>query len=102
MDVETLNNAELLEQLRGNFEERKIYSFVGPTLMITNPYEFYPELYTKDQKHFYLEKILTENINYKDLPPHLYGVVAEVIRTLQKNKVSQSILISGESGAGKT
>jgi myosin-5 len=39
---------------------------------------------------------------YKELPPHIYAVAAEALRQLREAHKSQAIVISGESGAGKT
>lgn len=38
----------------------------------------------------------------KDHPPHLYGMTAQMVKSLFEDHKSQAIIISGESGAGKT
>jgi myosin heavy subunit len=40
--------------------------------------------------------------HYKDLPPHIYAIAAEAFKCLFENQKNQAIVISGESGAGKT
>jgi myosin-5 len=47
MDIDILNNPELLYHIKRNFLNKNIYTYVGPTLLITNPYKYYSELYTK-------------------------------------------------------
>ena len=71
-----------------------VYSYIGHVLVVCNPFQRVP---MPEMKRYIGEKI-------GDLPPHNYAVAEEAFENLKANggKRSQSIIISGESGAGKT
>lgn len=71
-------------------------TYVGNILIATNPYKQLPELYTPEKMNDYQEKSLGQE------PPHLFAIADKAYRDMKYNKNSQSIIISGESGAGKT
>lgn len=53
-------------------------------------------------QEYYKQIIESEAANYKKLPPHVYGLSAAAYKDLFINDKKQAIVISGESGAGKT
>lgn len=74
-----------------------IYTFTSSVLLAVNPYQDRTELYTVEQKKKYL------NIGAAHtLPPHPYALADLSYRQLYTEKMNQAMVISGESGAGKT
>lgn len=88
------------------FLDRKIYTYVENTLIAVNPYFMIPELYTDEVKDKYIRNIIQSKdtgINsFKEEDPHLYAMTAQMVKALFLENCSQAVIISGESGAGKT
>lgn len=102
VDMENLNEAELLHNVRLRYELNKIFTYVGPTLLAVNPYMSIPELVNDDiMKNFQLDCNIGD-FQLKDHQPHIYAIAGDVYKSLFENKKNQAIVISGESGAGKT
>jgi myosin heavy subunit len=62
---------------------------------VVNPYKWLP-IYTDEMIQMYSGK------RRSDVHPHIYAIADEAYRAMLRNKANQSILITGESGAGKT
>lgn len=78
-------------------------------MLAVNPYKLYEELYGRELQAYYVKKVKEEVVEGERLAPHVYSVAVEAIRRLEVGGGSngntgrgQAILISGESGAGKT
>ena len=100
-----INEIDLLNNLRNRLKKKKTFTNVGPTLIIVNPFTFIDNVYGENQIEFYLKKHELENPDFRQkiTDPHLYDLVLIAIRELLKPKSkNQSLIISGESGAGKT
>ncbi|NWI16521.1 MYO10 protein, partial [Crypturellus soui] len=69
---------------------------IGSILASVNPYKLIPGLYSEDAVERYRQHRLGE------LPPHIFATASECYCCLWKRHDSQCVLISGESGAGKT
>ncbi|XP_035242841.1 myosin VIb isoform X1 [Anguilla anguilla] len=91
-----LNEATLLNNVRVRYSKDKIYTFVANILIAVNPYYDIPKLYTPDTIKSYRGRSLGT------LPPHVYAIADKAYRDMKVLKMSQSIIVSGESGAGKT
>uniref|UniRef100_H2YSJ5 Unconventional myosin-VI n=1 Tax=Ciona savignyi TaxID=51511 RepID=H2YSJ5_CIOSA len=91
-----LNEATLLHNLRIRYSKDKIYTYVANILIAVNPYHDVPALYNQQQVAKYKGKSLGL------LPPHCYAIADKTYRDMKVLGLSQSIIVSGESGAGKT
>ncbi|XP_047015857.2 myosin VIa isoform X5 [Ictalurus punctatus] len=91
-----LNEATLLNNVRVRYSKDKIYTYVANILIAVNPYYDIPKLYSPDTIKQYQGRSLGT------LPPHVYAIADKAYRDMKVLKMSQSIVVSGESGAGKT
>uniref|UniRef100_A0AAQ4PL15 Unconventional myosin-VI n=1 Tax=Gasterosteus aculeatus aculeatus TaxID=481459 RepID=A0AAQ4PL15_GASAC len=91
-----LNEATLLNNVRVRYSKDKIYTFVANILIAVNPYYDLPKLYSPETISKYRGRSLGT------LPPHVYAIADKAYRDMKVLKMSQSIIVSGESGAGKT
>ena len=102
VDMEFLNEAELLENVKKRYSKNKIFTYVGPTLLVLNPYQKVEELYTEEVLRHYQANVYSIDFRLKDSAPHVFAISALCMRALCENMKKQAIVISGESGAGKT
>ncbi|KAF4705823.1 Myosin VIIA [Perkinsus olseni] len=72
-----------------------IYTWTGSVLLAINPYQ-QMNVYDVEYVRYHYSK----NLNQAD--PHPFAIASHAYRQLSKTRTSQSIIISGESGAGKT
>uniref|UniRef100_A0A672T1R9 Myosin IH n=2 Tax=Cyprinidae TaxID=7953 RepID=A0A672T1R9_SINGR len=84
-----------LDNLKKRFTEDLIYTYIGTLLISVNPYKEL-DIYTKKQMDLYM------GVNFFELPPHIYALADNVYHTMLSEANNNFILISGESGAGKT
>ncbi|XP_071818776.1 unconventional myosin-VI-like isoform X2 [Apostichopus japonicus] len=91
-----LNEATLLHNLRLRYKKDSIYTYVANILIAVNPYKDMPHLYSSES----IEKYRGKSLGV--LPPHVFAIADKAFRDMVTNKVSQSVIVSGESGAGKT
>jgi len=90
------NIAAFIDNLNKRFSENIIYTYIGPVLISVNPYKAVRGLYDNSVISMY------RNVNFYELPPHIYAVSDVAYRSMRRDHLDQCILISGESGAGKT
>jgi len=91
-----LNPATLLNNIRIRYNKDKIYTYVANILIAVNPYYEIKNLYSSETIKKYQGKSLGA------VPPHVFAVADKSFRDMKALKQSQSIIVSGESGAGKT
>uniref|UniRef100_A0A803VEE7 Myosin X n=1 Tax=Ficedula albicollis TaxID=59894 RepID=A0A803VEE7_FICAL len=91
-----LHEAAILLNLHQRYQQGNIYTNIGSILASVNPYKAIPGLYSVDAIELYRQHRLGE------LPPHIFATANECYCCLWKRHDSQCVLISGESGAGKT
>lgn len=90
-----LNDATVLHNLRSRYSSWLIYTYSGLFCVAINPYKRLP-IYTMKMVAFYRGKKKNE------VPPHLYFIADNAYASMVKDRENQSLLITGESGAGKT
>ncbi|KAG6976677.1 hypothetical protein JG688_00001116 [Phytophthora aleatoria] len=101
-----LHEASILNALRLRYERHAIYTHIGDILISINPFQDLPQLYgdeilqgyAYDHNSQFGDRITTTDPR----EPHLFAVARAAYMDIVQNARSQSILISGESGAGKT
>ncbi|XP_069586692.1 unconventional myosin-X [Ranitomeya imitator] len=91
-----LHEGSIMYNLYQRYQENKIYTYIGSILASVNPYKLIPGLYDRNTVELYSRHHLGE------IPPHIFAVANECYRCLWKRHDNQCVLISGESGAGKT
>uniref|UniRef100_A0A8C0NMP7 Myosin IH n=1 Tax=Canis lupus familiaris TaxID=9615 RepID=A0A8C0NMP7_CANLF len=94
LDAYTSESA-FLDNLRKRFSENLIYTYIGTLLVSVNPYQELG-IYTVSQMELY------QGVNFFELPPHVYAIADNAYRMMCSELNNHFILISGESGAGKT
>ncbi|CAF1082172.1 unnamed protein product [Didymodactylos carnosus] len=90
-----LNDASVLHNLRARYKNWLIYTYSGLFCVVINPYKRLP-IYTMKVVMMYRGKKSNE------VPPHLYAVADNAYSNMLRERENQSMLITGESGAGKT
>lgn len=101
-----LHEPAILHAVSERFFRGKIYTWTGPVLIAVNPFQRLP-LYTDEILNSYRSAGLFKSQGMgnptEDLDPHVFAVADRSYRQMMaEGRKSQSILISGESGAGKT
>merc|ERR1712212_465792 len=90
-----LNDASVFWNLKTRYQAKMIHTYSGLFVVVVNPYKRYP-LYTHRCSKIYLGKRRNE------CPPHLWAIAETAYRGMLQNSKNQAMLITGESGAGKT
>lgn len=90
-----LNEASVVHNLRIRYQSDLIYTYSGLFLVTVNPYCPLP-IYTNEYINMYRGR------SREDTKPHIFAVADEAFRNLVEEGANQSILVTGESGAGKT
>ncbi|XP_046890454.1 unconventional myosin-Vc [Hypomesus transpacificus] len=91
-----LHEPAVLHNLKVRFVDSKIiYTYCGIILVAVNPYK---------QLHIYGDAVIHaySGQNMGDMDPHIFAVAEEAYKQMARNNKNQSIIVSGESGAGKT
>uniref|UniRef100_A0A2K6E3A1 Myosin X n=1 Tax=Macaca nemestrina TaxID=9545 RepID=A0A2K6E3A1_MACNE len=91
-----LHGGSIMYNLFQRYKRNQIYTYIGSILASVNPYQPIAGLY----EHATMEQYSRRHLG--ELPPHIFAIANECYRCLWKRHDNQCILISGESGAGKT
>uniref|UniRef100_A0A8C3MH83 Uncharacterized protein n=1 Tax=Geospiza parvula TaxID=87175 RepID=A0A8C3MH83_GEOPR len=94
-NLPNLTETTLLENLKCRFLKHRIYTYAGSILIAINPFKFLPIYNPKYVKMY-------ENHQLGKLEPHIFAIADVAYHTMLKKHVNQCIVISGESGSGKT
>jgi len=90
-----LNDASVFWNLKTRYQAKMIHTYSGLFVVVVNPYKRYP-IYTHRVCKIYLGKRRNE------VPPHLWAIAETAYRNMLQTKKDNAMLITGESGAGKT
>lgn len=84
VDMDVLNDAELLNNLKIRFFQNIYCTYIGPTLLTVNPFKPIPQYYTPEVRKMYIQTIIhsSDPVAYKSLPPHVFAIAAEAYRSL--------------------
>ncbi|KAG4188863.1 hypothetical protein ERO13_A08G192400v2 [Gossypium hirsutum] len=91
-----LHEPGVLQNLRSRYDMNEIYTYTGNILIAVNPFRKLPHLYDSHMMAQY------KGAAFGELSPHPFAVADAAYRLMINEGISQSILVSGESGAGKT
>jgi myosin-5 len=97
--------AAILYNLKLRHINEKPYTRTGDIVIAVNPYKWHDHLYTEQKRNHYSNRLVWEPSDCDPrgtLDPHIYEVSALSYKGLAFEGADQSILVSGESGAGKT
>ncbi|XP_062251058.1 si:zfos-588f8.1 isoform X3 [Platichthys flesus] len=94
-NLPALNEDRILNNLRTRFYKKKIYTYAGSILIAINPFKFLPIYNPKYVKMY-------ENHQLGKLEPHIFAIADVAYYAMLRKSVNQCIVISGESGSGKT
>ena len=100
-ELSHLNEQEVLRSLRKRYEQDQVYTKSGLVLVAMNPFKIIPSLYSDQSRAFYR----TNPDACEDGPggiPHVFAVAENAFKDMRDNNRNHSIIINGESGAGKT
>ena len=96
LQEERLDEESLLLTLQTRFRTDLIYTYIGEAVLVSiNPYR-HLEIYSDETMRRYVGRAI------HDAEPHLYAVADLTLRSLARSKENQSLVVSGESGSGKT
>jgi len=93
--LSTISNDSINDNLQKRFENADIYTYIGHVLISVNPFRMLP-IYDDATLHSYRNK------NRLEMPPHVYSIAETMYYNMLAYKENQCVIISGESGAGKT
>ncbi|OIV90788.1 hypothetical protein TanjilG_15521 [Lupinus angustifolius] len=91
-----LHEPGVLQNLKIRYELNEIYTYTGNILIAINPFQRLPHIYGAHMMHQY------KGAPFGELSPHVFAVADVAYRAMIHEGKSNSILVSGESGAGKT
>uniref|UniRef100_A0A8C6UZG9 Myosin IXb n=1 Tax=Neogobius melanostomus TaxID=47308 RepID=A0A8C6UZG9_9GOBI len=95
-NLSDITEDSVTETLRQRFYKYKIYTYTSNILVAINPNKFLPVYYNPKYVKMY------ENQPLGKLSPHIFAVAAAAFRNMLSSQTNQCIVISGESGSGKT
>jgi len=100
-----LHEAGILFNLKDRHGSGKPYTRTGDIIIAVNPFQWFTEIYTEKVRNKYANVLVWDNTEgdpRASLEPHVYETSALTYKGLAFDDLDQSILVSGESGAGKT
>uniref|UniRef100_A0A674MLD7 Unconventional myosin-Id n=1 Tax=Takifugu rubripes TaxID=31033 RepID=A0A674MLD7_TAKRU len=93
--LDNVSMPEFMANLKLRFEKGRIYTYIGEVVVSVNPYRAM-NIYSRDTVELYKGRELYER------PPHLFAIADAAYKAMKRRNKDTCIVISGESGAGKT
>ncbi|KAK4299769.1 hypothetical protein Pmani_027986 [Petrolisthes manimaculis] len=90
-----ITEAAITDNLKKRLMEDKIYTYIGPVLVAVNPFKQLPYFGDKEVEMY-------QGVPQYEVPPHIFSLADTMYRNMLIDSDSQCVIISGESGAGKT
>lgn len=90
-----ITESAITDNLKKRLLEDKIYTYIGPVLVAVNPFKQLPYFSEREIEMY-------QGAAQYEVPPHIYAVADTMYRNMLIDNDSQCVIISGESGAGKT
>ncbi|XP_032415456.1 myosin IEb isoform X3 [Xiphophorus hellerii] len=90
-----INEDAITDNLKKRYMDDYIFTYIGPVLISVNPFKQLP-YFTEREVEMYQGAAQYEN------PPHIYALADSMYRNMMIDSENQCVIISGESGAGKT
>ncbi|KAK5579173.1 hypothetical protein RB653_008852 [Dictyostelium firmibasis] len=94
--LENVVESELMNNLQNRFNKDLIYTYIGEQVISVNPFSKKPNLYTEQVLKSY------QNMYMYEVSPHIFALAQDTYKKLLLSKESQCVIITGESGSGKT
>lgn len=101
VDLDFLHEAAILYNLKSRHKRSKPYTRTGELIIAVNPFQWFHKLYSEEQRMHYANALVWDSESTAVVEPHVYETSCQAYRGLARGE-NQSILVSGESGAGKT
>jgi myosin V len=95
-DLSHLNEPAILQAIRLRYSQKEIYTYSGIVLIATNPFARVDSLYVPQMVQIYTGK------QRNSQAPHLFAIAEEAYNDMLRDVKNQTVVVSGESGAGKT
>ncbi len=92
--ITSMSNEEITNQLKARLSQEKIYTSIGDVLISVNPFKRLP-IYGQEFIQLY------SSATAYDITPHVFQLAQTAYSTMMQESNPQSVVISGESGAGK-
>uniref|UniRef100_A0A8R1YX87 Uncharacterized protein n=1 Tax=Pristionchus pacificus TaxID=54126 RepID=A0A8R1YX87_PRIPA len=90
-----LSDAAIVDNLKKRFQANSIFTYIGPVLISVNPFKQLPYFGDKEMEQY-------QGAAQYENPPHIFALADNMYRNMMIDSESQCVIISGESGAGKT
>mmetsp|Transcript_28371 Transcript_28371/g.69116 ORF Transcript_28371/g.69116 Transcript_28371/m.69116 type:complete len:1017 (+) Transcript_28371:228-3278(+) len=94
--LEEISEDEILKTLKARHASDRIYTYIGPVLLSVNPFKNISGMYSSEKVKMYRGKYIYE------AEPHVFALSEDTYRQLKVDRIDQCVIISGESGSGKT